>query len=168
MARIGRPKVDFEQWKEFIHDLLETPSTWPNNWRAVKREMNRDFCEKTLRRQCATWGFVRQQSINRSQLVVLFIKERYQTTRDNDREIARLLEIAGVVISADHVACIRIENNLLRREPSLDIRELRQQAVTEAVRQAYVQSSVREYGREMMWTHLQRKGVVATRSVLYF
>jgi hypothetical protein len=168
MPRIGRPSIDFEPFKDFVYSLLETPRTWPGITECVIKEMGRHVGERTLRRQCALWGFKRKQPIDRSQLVVLFITEHFRTTRDSDREIARLLETAGVVISADHVAIIRIENNLFRREQTLQDQQARQHIVTEAMRQAYAEGSVREYGREMMAAHLRRSGVVATRYKLHF
>jgi hypothetical protein len=158
-----RPSINFEPWKDFIRSLLETPRTWPGVLECVNQEMGRNVGERTLRRQCAAWGLHRQHPIDRSQLVVLFIRERFKTTRDSDLEIARLLETAGVVISSDQVAVIRLENNLFRREQVLEDRQHRQQIVTEAMRAAYAEGSVREYGREMMAAHLRRGGVLATR-----
>lgn len=163
MRRMGRPSIDFEPWKDFVQALLETPRTWAGITECVTREMGQKVGERTLRRQCATWGFKRKPSIDRSQLVLLFIEDRFRNTRDSDREIARLLELAGVVITAEHVAIVRIENGLFRREQNLEDQQARQQAVIEAMRTAYSEGSVREYGREMMAAHLRRNGVVATR-----
>jgi hypothetical protein len=156
--------IDLEPYKDEIQRLLGTPKTWEEIRKIISERAGQTVRDRTFRERCAKWGFQRLAPIDRSEIVITFIRDRYTTTRDSDKEIARLLKVAKISMTAKQVAIVRRENNLFRRNPTPETQQQRQDYVTAAMRAAYEEGSVREYGREMMRTNLQRNGVIATRS----
>jgi hypothetical protein len=155
--------INVEPYKDEIQQLLNSPRTWEEIRQTISKRAGQKISDRTLRERCFTWGFQRRGVINRSDTVVRFITDRYRTTRDSDKEITRLLAIAEIHMTTKQVATVRRENHLFRRYLSPEARQERQDFVTAAMQAAYEEGSVREYGREMMRTNLQRNGVIATR-----
>jgi hypothetical protein len=154
---------DFDPWKAEIQLHAATEKTWPEIARIISAKAERSISERVLRRQYTEWGFQRRTRIDRREEVVQYIVERVQSTRDNDRTIAKRLSNTGLRITSGQVAKIRRENGLLRRLDSEETQLLRQQVITEAMQREIQEGSVRQYGRELMTTHLRRKKNIATR-----
>ena len=162
-----RPSINLEPFREAITELWEANTTTAQLVQYLNDEHDLSVGISTLKTHLKRWGLVRQVRTVLTTQLQQRIHELYFELGLSDDELLSLLTEEGFTVSMRGLAGIRRRTGLYRRQTPEQTEAVRQQLRQFFEDQSHIDSVVRSYGKEHLYTYIRQKQINISRDAMY-
>ena len=169
MARLGRPTINLDAIKPFIHlQYCEKGLSLLDVVRYLHNDHNIQVTARTLTRRLQVWGFTKYTSRIPSALLVTLqarIVQLFYHQVFTDEEIPRVLQGEGYeIITLRRLQMLRLSMGLSRRSVGGNFLK-NDEDIKEVLEKELNVGSILHYGRRRVYEHLRRQGYLIARFI---
>ena len=149
--------IHWDDYREFILDEFRAGKTSPEIVFLLRENFGIESSRRTVQRQLAKWEERKRSHIVRSEkFISLFIATFFGTVA-SDEMLAKVCTAHGYPLKPRTARKIRMELNL-RKRATAGQPELAEEELHAAVEEQLKNGSIRNYGRELLYTHFRKQG----------